>query len=124
MSSAIERRTANISLVSSSSTARARALAAREKIRFLKHLAIEMQRELEALTQVPTPTVEQGIDFYAEVSRFERKMIRCALEFADGHQGIAAQLLNLKTTTLHAMIKRYHIQRPTSVTRTEKEDES
>jgi len=110
MSSAIRRRTLKMRSANSSDNARTETLVAREKIRCLKALLMELQRELESLTQVKTPSVEQGLDFYTEVSRFESEMIRRALKCADGHQGTAAQLLNLNTTTLNAMIKRYCIQ--------------
>jgi transcriptional regulator with GAF, ATPase, and Fis domain len=110
MSSLIRRRKARICLTVSSDSARTEAFVAREKIRLLKDTVRELQRELESLTQVPTPEIEQGVDFYTEVSRFESEMIRRALTFADGHQVLAARLLNLNTTTLSAMIKRYCIQ--------------
>ena len=109
MSSRIRRRRHDLSLVSSDHV-RSDAVATQDKIRLLKQLVTELQRELESLNQVPTPAVEQGLDFYYEVSRFEIEMIRRALVFVGGHQGNAAQLLNLKETTLGAMIKRYCIQ--------------
>jgi transcriptional regulator with GAF, ATPase, and Fis domain len=110
MSSTIRRRKQDISLVSSSDRVRSEAAATQDKIRLLRQLMTELQRELESLNQVPTPAVEQGLDFYYEVSRFESEMIRRALVFVGGHQGNAAQLLNLKETTLGAKIKRYCIQ--------------
>ena len=110
MSSAIRRRTSHISLAVSSDSARTETFVAQEKIRSVKSLVAELQRELESLTPVPIPTVERGLDFYTEVSRFESEMIRRALIFAEGHQGLAARLLNLNTTTLNAMIRRHCIQ--------------
>ncbi len=110
MSSAIRRRKPDISLAISSDRVRADATAAQHKIRVLKQIVMELQRELESLNQVPTPAVEQGLDFYDEVSHFEIEMIKRALAFVDGHQKKAAQLLNLKESTLGAKIKRYCIQ--------------
>jgi len=82
----------------------------RIKIRALQRLAIELQSQLESLNRVPTPAVEEGLDFYTEVSRFEIELIKRALRVADGHQKKAARLLNLNCTTLNAMIKRYYIK--------------
>ena len=110
MSSAIRRRKEKISLVFSSDHVRTEAAAGRNKIRLLKQLVAELQRELESLNQVPVPAVEQGVDFYYEVSRFEIGLIKCALTFVEGHQGKAAQLLKLNESTLGAKIKRYRIQ--------------
>jgi DNA-binding protein Fis len=110
MSSAIRRRNKDLSLVLSSDHVRSEAAAARSKIQLLKQLVTELQRELESLNQVPVPAVEHGLDFYYEVSRFEIGLIKCALAFVDGHQGKAAQLLNLNASTLGVKIKRYGIQ--------------
>jgi DNA-binding protein Fis len=110
VSSAIRQRKEKISLVFSSDHVRAEAAAARKKIRLLKQLVTELQRELESLNEVPVPAVEQGVDFYYEVSRFEIGLIKCALTFVEGHQVKAAQLLNLNATTLNAKIKQYRIQ--------------
>ena len=82
---------------------------ARDRIHAITELAIEIQRQLASLNQVPTPAVEHGLDFYDEVSRFEIALIKEALKLAEGHQTKAAQLLNLKATTLNVMIKRYNI---------------
>ena len=109
MSSAIRKNTEQISLVIPSSRACADTLLARNKIRSLQKKIMEIQRELDSLDQVPTPEVEEGLDFYTEVSRFQIEMISRALKAVEGHQRKAARLLNLDETTLNAMIKRYHI---------------
>jgi DNA-binding NtrC family response regulator len=54
-------------------------------------------------------SLEQGVDFYNEVSRFEIELIQRALLHTTGHQRRAASLLNLKVTTLHSKIKHYKI---------------
>jgi Bacterial regulatory protein, Fis family. len=110
MSSALRRRKGGIRLVNSSDRIRGETAAARDKIHLLKQLVLELQRELESLNQVPIPAVEQGLDFYDEVSQFEIQMIKRALTLVNGHQGRAARLLNLKETTIGAKIKRYCIQ--------------
>jgi DNA-binding NtrC family response regulator len=84
---------------------------ARAKLRLLKQLTMDLQQELESLDGPPTPGVEQGLDFYQEVSRFEIALIRRALTFTRGHQAKAARLLNLTESTLSAKIKQYQIRR-------------
>jgi len=66
--------------------------------------------ELRDLSDARPVSVEQGIDLYDEVSRFETELIRCALQHTGGHQVKAARLLGLKTTTLNNKIKQYKIQ--------------
>jgi hypothetical protein len=73
-------------------------------------MAALLQSELDSLQQFQTAPVEQGLDFYTEVSHFEIEMIKRALLAANGHQAKAAQLVHLKSNTLNAMIKRYYIQ--------------
>jgi transcriptional regulator with GAF, ATPase, and Fis domain len=109
MSSAV-RGNEDINLAISSDRVRAEAVAAQDKVRVLKQMAMELQRGLESLNQVPTPAVEQGLDFYHEVSHFEIELIKRALTFVEGHQGKAARLLNLNASTLGSKIKHYQIQ--------------
>ena len=54
--------------------------------------------------------VSDGIDFYAELERFETFLIWLALDETGGHQAQAARLLNLKPTTLNSKIKLYGIE--------------
>lgn len=79
------------------------------KIRALKQLAIKLLREVQSLNQVQSLEVQQGIDFYDEVSRFEVDLIKRALMYTGGNQVKAARLLNLKVTTLNSKIKHYNI---------------
>ncbi len=51
----------------------------------------------------------KGVDFYAEVTRFETDLIKLALAQSHGNQSQAARLLGLKPTTLNAKIKQYGI---------------
>jgi len=53
--------------------------------------------------------IGNGIDFFAEVSRFETQMITQALRLARGSQVKAARLLGLNPTTLNAKIKALNI---------------
>lgn len=50
-----------------------------------------------------------GIDFYKLTKRYEKTLIENALKKTKGSQTKAAKLLNLRLTTLNAMIKRYNI---------------
>lgn len=53
---------------------------------------------------------KNGIDFYKLTSRYEKTLIEHALKKTKGSQTKAAKLLNLRLTTLNAMIKRHNIQ--------------
>ncbi|HEX8853810.1 MAG TPA: hypothetical protein VF754_10005, partial [Pyrinomonadaceae bacterium] len=55
----------------------------------LKAAALTLLQEVHALTEVETANMEQGIDFYEEVRRFEMQLITRALEQTGGHQGRA-----------------------------------
>ena len=81
----------------------------------LKELSSALTKALDAVSifeilkarQIPNPT--QGIDFYAEVERFEITLIQFALVQARGSQKRAARLLGLKPTTLNNKIKGYNL---------------
>ena len=80
------------------------------KVQFLRELAQSLLEELRSLSRGGRQLrVEQGIDLYYEVRRFETELICCALEHTGGHQVRAARLLGLKTTTLNNKIKHYKI---------------
>lgn len=53
---------------------------------------------------------KNGIDFYKLTSRYEKTLIEHALKKTKGSQTKAAKLLNLRLTTLNAMIKRHNIE--------------
>ena len=53
---------------------------------------------------------KNGIDFYKLTRRYEKTLIEHALKKTKGSQTKAAKLLNLRLTTLNAMIKRHNIQ--------------
>jgi transcriptional regulator with PAS, ATPase and Fis domain len=83
---------------------------AKDQIQSLRQLALELQHQLETLKKSEVSTVEGALDFYTEVQRFEIALIKQALRVASGSQRKAAELLNLNSTTLNAMIKRYRIK--------------
>jgi transcriptional regulator with GAF, ATPase, and Fis domain len=84
--------------------------ASQKKLRSLKQLAVKLLREVQTLSEVHTLDIQQGLDFYEEVSQFEIDLIKRALVCTGGHQGRAAKLLNLKMTTLNSKIKHYNIE--------------
>lgn len=83
--------------------------ASKGKMNQLKNLALSLLMEVQALSEVPTLDVQNGIDFYKEVSRFEIDLIQRALAHTGGNQVRAARLLNMKVTTLNSKIKHYNI---------------
>jgi DNA-binding protein Fis len=83
--------------------------ASRHKITMVKQLAIRLLREVQSIREVEVRSLNAGVDFYEEVSRFEIELIKCALLQTAGHQRQAARLLNLKVTTLNSKIKHYNI---------------
>lgn len=83
--------------------------ASKSKTKQLKNLALSLLLEVQALSEVPTLDIKNGIDFYEEVSRFEVDLIQRALAHTGGNQVRAARLLNMKVTTLNSKIKHYNI---------------
>jgi transcriptional regulator with GAF, ATPase, and Fis domain len=85
------------------------ALSSPGNISTLKELVLRLLCEVQCIAEVNALTIENGFDFYEEVSRFEIDLIRRALLQTGGHQVQAAKLLNLKVTTLNSKIKHYNI---------------
>jgi len=52
----------------------------------------------------------EGISFKEVITDFEKRLIESTLEAAGGVQKRAAELLQIKPTTLNEMIKRYQIR--------------
>jgi len=91
--------------------------ALREQAEALKRLAQDLSQAVEGLVatadilELANAThVELGIDFYAEVQRYEVLLIKRALRHSEGSQRKAAALLKLHTTTLNSKIKYYAIR--------------
>jgi DNA-binding NtrC family response regulator len=91
------------------------AAAASGNVTTLRDLVLRLLCEVQCIGETNTLTIENGFDFYDEVSRFEIDIIRRALLQTGGHQVRAAKLLNLKVTTLNSKIKHYNIS-PTGLT--------
>jgi DNA-binding protein Fis len=92
----------------------------RNRVQRLRELADTLLRETETLARDKAFTEEsnrlqglnlsEGVNFYDEVQRFETGLILLALDQTGGHQARAAQLLNIKPTTLNSKIKHYGIE--------------
>jgi DNA-binding NtrC family response regulator len=64
----------------------------------------------EETTRLKPLDILGGIDFYAEVQRFETHLIKMALGETGGNQSRAAKLLGIKATTLNSKIKLFNIE--------------
>jgi transcriptional regulator with GAF, ATPase, and Fis domain len=82
------------------------------RIEMLKNVALNLLKEVQALSTLEEADIIRGIKFYDEVERFERELITRALELTGGHQVRASRLLGLKVTTLNSKVKRYRIPLP------------
>ena len=84
------------------------------KIRTLRRTAAALTARLEDLEMFgfmfEPPAVENGIDFYEEVTRFERSIIIRALRHTRGSQKKAAFLLKMSHTTLNTKMKTLNIK--------------
>jgi two-component system response regulator PilR (NtrC family) len=70
-------------------------------------------RSAEAPLAVAAPTPPAGTSFWDAVNAYERQLIVRALQAAGGVQKRAAELLQVKPTTLHEMMKRLAISAET-----------
>ena len=73
-------------------------------------MARKLLAELENIEESSASNDSVGVDFYAEVKRFETELIVQALTYSAGHQLQAARLLNINPSTLNAKIKQYKIE--------------
>jgi DNA-binding protein Fis len=79
------------------------------RLKTLRELAATLLSEVEEIASVRAPDIQNGINIYDEVQRYEAELIRRALKLAGGNQTRAARLLGIKKTTLNAKIKRYKL---------------
>ena len=77
----------------------------RQLVHTLRKFGEALTQAIDAFEPVNGSQNEPG-NFYDLVSAFETDLIRKALRKTNGHQGRAAQMLGLRTTTLNTMIKR------------------
>ena len=88
-----------------------------QRVKRIREMASELIEETSALeyeadladanATLSTLGMNTAIDFFTEVQKFEVKLIKRALELAEGNQARAAKLLGLGTTTLNYKIKTY-----------------
>ena len=70
-------------------------------------------RSIESPLAGPVPAAPAGASFWDAVNSYERQLIVRALQSAGGVQKRAAELLQVKPTTLHEMMKRLSISAET-----------
>ena len=75
----------------------------------LHRLVEQLTSAVETLEEPTVPSIEEGLDFYAEVRKFEIGLIRRALKFTNGAQNKAALILKMKHSTLNYKIKQYRL---------------
>ncbi len=75
----------------------------------LKEVVLQLLCDLQRVEEVSALNIENGFDFYQEVSRFEIDLIKRALLKTGGNQVRAATLLKLNVTKLNSKIKRHNI---------------
>ena len=73
----------------------------------LNRLVAQLAAAVDQIEQPSVPPIENGLDFYAEVRKFEMMLINRALKFTGGAQNKAARILKMKHSTLNAKIKSY-----------------
>ena len=98
---------------------RMRKAAAAQRLEKIKEMATALLEEAESLdhenalaeatASVNNLSQKAGVDFFAEVRRFEMHLISRALEITGGNQARAARMLGLGTTTLNYKIKSYRL---------------
>lgn len=76
-----------------------------EKIENISALMSSLTAAVQDLEGTQLPPMNEEMDFYHEVRRFETRLINTALRLTGGSQVKAAHLLKLKATTLNAKMK-------------------
>jgi len=71
---------------------------------------MEALEKLEFPSLIQLPEIQNGINFYDEVERFEAALISRALKNSGGSQRAAAELLGLHSQTLNSKIKKLQIR--------------
>jgi transcriptional regulator with GAF, ATPase, and Fis domain len=79
-----------------------------QNLNSVREAALTLLREVETLRRSQTESRE-NLGLHEEVQRYERELIRQALQRTGGNQRRAAKLLGVKVTTLNCKIKRFGI---------------
>ena len=75
----------------------------------LRQTTLHLWHDLLTLESYYCLEIQDRVDFFEEVCRFETRLIKRALLHAGGSQRKTAQLLGINTSTLNNKIKRYQI---------------
>ena|SRR6476660_9122878 len=77
-----------------------------QNLNSVREAALTLLREVDSLRRTQTKSNEP-LGLHEEVLRYERELIRQALQRTGGNQRRAAKLLGVKVTTLNCKIKRF-----------------
>jgi DNA-binding protein Fis len=75
----------------------------------LRQTTLRLWHDLLTLESYYCLEIQDRVDFFEEVRRFETRIIKRALLHAGGSQRKTARLLGINTSTLNSKIKRYRI---------------
>ncbi len=75
----------------------------------LRQTTLHLWHDLLTLESYYCLKIQDRVDFFEEVRRFETRLIKRALLQARGSQRKTARLLGITTSTLNSKIKRYQI---------------
>jgi DNA-binding protein Fis len=75
----------------------------------LRQTTLLLWQDLLTLESYYCLEIQDRVDFFEEVCKFETRLIKRALLHARGSQRKTARLLGINTSTLNAKIKRYRI---------------
>lgn len=79
-----------------------------QKLEAIRRISNTVLQEVEIFAERSRPNLK-NINFYEEIERLETELILYALYQANGNQRLAAQILNIKKTTLNAKIKKLNL---------------
>ena len=75
----------------------------------LRHTTLHLWHDLLTLESYYCLEIQDRVDFFEEVRKFETRLIKSALLLARGSQRKTARLLGINNQTLNNKIKRYRI---------------
>lgn len=79
------------------------------EVKELRQTALLLWHDLLTLESYYCLKIQESVDFFEEVRKFEIRVIKRALLHARGSQRKTARLLGINTSTLNSKIKRYRI---------------
>lgn len=75
----------------------------------LRQTTLLLWHDLLTLQSYYCREIQERVDFFEEVRKFETRLIKRALLHAGGNQRVTARLLGINTSTLNMKIKRHRI---------------